>query len=128
MQFVGGRPGSGRPRKPREIDVIREWIEERTGEIAAALWVTAFTAERAVVVGNGPTAHIVMVPDEPIRLASRKELLDRGYGRPQQSAEITVIAQDQVDREIAELLRKLDANDRDSGEQGVAGTSPAAQS
>ena len=50
-----GAPGTGRPRNPRAVDVLKERIEAGIDEVLKPLW-DALTAERAVVVGNGPGA------------------------------------------------------------------------
>ena len=97
--FGGKQPGAGRPRKPREIDVIRESIEANVGAIDRLLQ-EAEQAERAVVVGNGPSAELIMVPDWPTRIVAARERLDRGYGRPHQSSDITVITEDALTQAI----------------------------
>jgi hypothetical protein len=98
----GAQPGAGRKPRPRVVDIIRERIDDRAGEVFDALW-GALKAERAVVVGNGPSAHVEMVPDYATHIAAARELLDRGYGRPKQSSEVTVITQDMIDRAIIDL-------------------------
>lgn len=102
--------GNGRPRKQRVVDVIRERIEDKVDEMFAILWEAAH-AERAVVVGNGPQAYVEMVPDHPTRRAAVAELLDRGYGRPHQSSEVTVITEDVITQAIAKLEAELGGND-----------------
>ncbi len=108
---IGGpQPGSGRPRKPRVVDVILASITERAGEIDAGLW-EATKAERAVVVGNGPTAHMEMVPDWPTRIAAYRELMDRGHGKPKQSSEVTLVTKDAIEAAIEQMEAELAAND-----------------
>jgi hypothetical protein len=108
---IGGpQPGSGRPRTPRAVDVLKERIEASIDEVIKPLW-DALNAERAVVVGNGPSATMEMVPDYPTRIAAVRELLDRGYGRPRQSSEVTVITEDMLDRTLQELEAQLAGND-----------------
>ena len=67
-----------------------------------------------------------MVPDHPTRIAAIREFLDRGYGRPKQSSDITVITQDWVDQQIAELEAELAGNDPD-GPEHPAGEDRAVQ-
>ncbi len=47
--------------------------------------VAALDAERAIVVGNGPTASVEMVPDHGERIKAANALLDRRYGKPNQA-------------------------------------------
>ena len=35
MQFVGGQPGSGRPRRPRVTDEMRRLVEENVEQLVA---------------------------------------------------------------------------------------------
>jgi hypothetical protein len=84
------------------VDVIREDIERRIGSINEALR-EAMQAERPVVVGNGPVARMEMVPDWPTRIMAMRELLDRGYGRPRQASEVTVITQDDIEQAIERM-------------------------
>ena len=86
--FGGAQPGSGRPRKPTSIDFLREWFQEHEGALLDTL-TEALTAQRGVVVGNGPSAELEMVPDHETRLRAFREALDRFYGRPRQAVEVT---------------------------------------
>jgi hypothetical protein len=106
----GAQPGSGRPRTPRAVDVLKERIEQDIDKVLRPLW-DALVAERAVVVGNGPTAYVESVTDHPTRIAAVRELLDRGYGRSKQSSEVTVITEDMLDRALQELEAQLAGND-----------------
>lgn len=105
--------GNGRPRKPRVVDVILARIEDKVDEVFDVLWEAAH-AQRAVVVGSGPTAFVEMVPDHPTRIAAARELLDRGYGRPHQSSEVTVVTADMLTRHLEELEARLARNDATS--------------
>jgi hypothetical protein len=110
----GATPGAGRKPKPHVVDIIRERIEERSGEVLDALW-AALKAERAVVVGNGPTAHVELVSDHPTRIAAARELLDRAYGRTRQANEVVVITKDAFEQVLAELeadVAELEARDQ----------------
>lgn len=109
-RIQGKQPGAGRKPRPREVDIIRERLEARTGEIFDGLW-EATQAERGVVVGSGDSAELEMVPDWPVRISAYREILDRAYGRPHQSSEVTVISQDLIEREIERMERELADND-----------------
>jgi hypothetical protein len=98
--------------------VLKERIEAGIDKVLDPLW-DALQAERAVVVGNGPSATMEMVPDYSTRIAAVRELLDRGYGRPKQSSEVTVVTQDAIDVAIERMERELAERDGDSGEPGV---------
>jgi hypothetical protein len=121
----GATPGAGRPRKPREVDVIRESLEARAGMIDEMLR-EAMLANRAVVVGNGPTAHMEMVPDWPTRITAAREILDRSYGRSKQSSEVTVITEDALTQAITRLEAELAGNDP-TGPEHPAGADRALQ-
>lgn len=88
LQFVGGGPGSGRPKNPRAVDVLRDRIERDIDKVLNPLW-EALDATSGVVVGNGPSAEVEILPDYRTRIAAARELLDRGYGRPKQQTELT---------------------------------------
>jgi hypothetical protein len=111
--FIAANGKGGRKPRPREVDVIRERIEEKVGAISDGLW-EATKAEKAVVVGNGPTAYVEYVPDWPTRITAYRELLDRGYGRPTQISEVTVVTEDQLVAEIERMESELASNDPDS--------------
>lgn len=80
--------GGGRPRKPRVVDVVRERIEAEMDEWYAVL-IDARQATRAIVVGQGEYATIEHVPDHPTRLRAFAAAMDRAYGKPKQTAEIS---------------------------------------
>jgi hypothetical protein len=126
-RIQGAQPGAGRKPRPREVDVIRERLEQRTGEVFDGLW-EATRAERSVVVGSGDSADVVMVPDWPTRIAAYREILDRSYGRPHQSSEVTVITEDAIMAEIERMERELACNDgTDRGEPADSRALPATQ-
>jgi hypothetical protein len=78
----------GRPKKPRVVDVLRERIEERIDAWLQPLD-DALTASRPVLVGAGDDATVLDVPDHAIRLKAFAEAMDRAYGRPKQTQEIS---------------------------------------
>lgn len=89
----------------------------------------ALEASRWVVVGTGPTAHVEMVEDVPVRLAAVRELLDRAYGRAHSTGTVTVITEDLLDQELKRLEAELAANDPDPDpgeDRRTAGEDPAA--
>ena len=120
-----GAPGTGRPRNPRAVDVLKERIEAGIDEVLKPLW-DALTAERAVVVGNGPTAYVESVKDHPTRIAAVRELLDRGYGRPKQATEITMVTPDLMMQAIERMEGELAGNDP-TGPEHPAGADRAVQ-
>lgn len=109
-RIQGRQPGAGRPRTPRAVDVLKERIEQDIDKVLKPLW-DALTAERAVVVGNGPQAFVENVTDHPTRITAVRELLDRGYGRSKQSSEVTVITEDVLTQAITRLEAELAGND-----------------
>jgi hypothetical protein len=88
MQFIGGGPGSGRPKNPRAVDVLRERIEQDIDRVLNPLW-DALDATSGVAVGNGPGATVEIMPDFRTRIAAARELLDRGYGKATQAVEMS---------------------------------------
>lgn len=100
LGFGGPQPGSGRPRKLRAIDVLKERMEQDIDRVLAPLF-EALRAEKSVVVGQGPTAHVETVPDIPTRIAAARELLDRGYGRPKQVVDAVVVTDEDLLERIA---------------------------
>lgn len=101
----------GRPKTPRVVDVIRERIEQNDGVTNTLL--DALTAMKAVVVATRDEAHVEMVPDHQIRIQAARELLDRGYGRPHQSSELTVITEDKLVEAIERMESELASHDPD---------------
>jgi hypothetical protein len=89
LGIIGGaRPGSGRKRKVHPLDILRQRFEAEA-ERYFEPFEQALSAMKAVVVGNGASAHIEMVEDVALRLAAVEKLMDRIYGRPKQISEIT---------------------------------------
>lgn len=114
--FGGPQPGSGRPRKPRAVDVLKDWMEDHIDETLAPLK-AGLTATKMVVVGNGPGARLEEVPDNATRIACARELLDRGYGRPRQTVDAVVVTDEDLLERIAQMEGEL-AQFGDSGEPG----------
>lgn len=112
--------GPGRPRKPSAIDALKAWMEAHVDEVLAPL-VDGLTAEKSVVVGNGPKAHIETVPDKALRIQAARELLDRGYGRPKQVVDAVVV----TDEDLLERLAQMEGELAHIGDSGVAGDDSA---
>ena len=71
MQFVGGQPGSGRPRRPRVTDEMRRLVEENVEQLVASYFDAMRNAD-----------------DVRVRIHAAEKLLDRVYGRPRQELEL----------------------------------------
>lgn len=117
--FGGAQPGAGRKPRPRAIDVLKERVEADIDRVLKPLF-DALEAEKSVVVGNGPTAHIETVPDIPTRKAAAAELLDRGYGRPKQTVDAIVVS----DADLLERIALMEGELDDGGDSGVPGDDP----
>lgn len=65
-RFGGVQPGSGRPRKPRAIDVLKEKVEEQIDTVIA------------------PYFDALASDDQDLRLKAADRLLDRSYGKAAQ--------------------------------------------
>lgn len=109
LGFGGPQEGSGRPKKARTVDLMREWVEDHPE--AFEVIQDALKAERAIVVGNTKDAYVEYVPDWPTRIIAFKELMDRSYGRAKSSTELTIIPDDLIMREIERLEAQLAEND-----------------
>lgn len=116
----GPQPGSGRPRKPRAVDVLKDWMEAHIDEVLAPL-LDGLSAEKSVVVGNGKGAHLETVPDRALRIQAARELLDRGYGRPKQTVDAVVVS----DEDLLERLAMMEGELADIGYSGEPGDDPA---
>lgn len=86
--FVAANGKGGRPKNPRVIDVLRERLEERIDDVIGPLF-DALEADRGIAVGNGPSARVEYMTDHATRIAAVRELLDRVYGKPRSTTEIT---------------------------------------
>lgn len=83
-----GHGGGGRPKKPTVPQVLRQIVENAAGEVIQPFF-DGLQAERPVVVGNGVHATLEMVPDPSVRIRAADGILDRVYGRPKQTTELT---------------------------------------
>lgn len=87
---LSGNRGGRRPRKPSAIEMLRHKAEEEYGTDAIlAPYFEGLTAERALVVGNGPSAFVEMVPDIELSMKATDRILDRVYGKARQAMELT---------------------------------------
>jgi hypothetical protein len=105
--FGGPQPGSGRPRKPRAVDVLRQRIEEDIDRWLQPLE-DGLTAQRGIVVGDGEHARVEYVEDHPTQIKAHREAFDRAFGRPTQPvADVT----ESIDDEIRNMLAEMDRRD-----------------
>lgn len=112
-----GRLG-GRPRKPRAIEILRERVERDVDRYLQPLE-DGLTADRGLVVGDGEHARVEYVTDHGTRLKAAREVLDRVYGRPTQTHDVTTREEvSEIDREIQTMLAEMDR--RDPRRQDVA--------
>jgi hypothetical protein len=107
MGFDPANGKGGQPKRPRLIDVLKADVEKRMDEITAPFW-------------EG------LKSDNPkIAMESARELLDRSYGRPTQSTEISGPKGDPIELvklptdkdwegEVARVLKQSGALDADS--------------
>ena len=102
----GATPGAGRKPKPRVVDIIRESIEERSGEVLDALR-AALKADRALVRRQRTGGTSSWCPITRTRIVAARELLDRTYGRSRQASEVTVITEDMIDQAIRRMEEEL---------------------
>lgn len=86
-RIQGPQPGSGRPKNPRVIDVLRSRIEERVDEVIE-VYLDAMKADRTIVIGRGEDAVVEREVDHAIRLRAVEALNDRAYGKPAQAVEL----------------------------------------
>jgi hypothetical protein len=105
----------GRQKRPTVPQLLRQQIEDQAGEIMATYF-EALQAEKPVVVGNGPHAKLELVPDPSVRMRASDSLLDRVYGRPKQTTEVTghdggavrvhLPSDEERARQVAEVLKQ----------------------
>lgn len=105
--FVAANGKGGRPRKPRVVDLMREWVEEHPE--AFGVIQEALKAERAIVVGNTKDAYVEYVPDWPTRIVAFKELMDRAYGKAQSTHHI--VSTDEFMDRVADMEAEFAALD-----------------
>lgn len=82
--FIANNGKGGRPPNPRAVDVLRERVEAEIDRVITPLF-DALEAERNWTDDTG--SHVT--PDHGLRLAAVRELLDRVYGKPKQTQELT---------------------------------------
>lgn len=97
----------GRPRKPTLIEVWREQVE-KDYEKVLAVFREGLEAERALVVGNGPTAHLETAPDIPTRIKAAESYVDRVYGKPTQTTELSGPGGKPIEHDVVELPKEED--------------------
>lgn len=113
---IGEHPG-GRPPKVSAPDIMRERFEAEAVRYLKP-YEEALEAMRAVVVGNGASAHIQMVEDVTTRLKAAEAIMDRVFGRPKQGidigggltpVEISIPQDDQRKQDVAAILAESGA-------------------
>jgi hypothetical protein len=121
MGFGGsenGRKGGEARRVPRLRELLHAEVEARAEEIIAKLF-KGLNAERAVVVGTGPQAHVEIVPDDELVLKTVREIFDRADGKPTQrvesETEVRVIAQQEVEERVQRLVENVRRRSRMNG-------------
>ena len=96
--FGGPQKDSGRPRKPRVVDVLLERVEEKVEAIIAPYM---DAVEGACLFTNYEgEVHVSIHPDLGARIAAAEKLLDRVYGKPKQRTELTGGDGDPVQMEV----------------------------
>ena len=92
-------PKRGANKKFTAADILRERFEAEADRYLKPLE-DALEAMRAVVVGNGAHARIEDVEDFNVRLRAVEMMLDRIYGRPRQTTELSGPGGDAVQVEV----------------------------
>ncbi len=100
--FGGPQEGSGRPRNPRAVDILRERLEQQADAVLNVLW-DGLEADTHTVVGSGESAELEILPDHRVRLLAAKEILDRAYGRPKQATEVSGVGGDAIKVQAADM-------------------------
>lgn len=80
----------GRPRKPTPNTVLKELIENEMQEWLAPIR-DALLAMKPIVAGNGRHARIEWAPDHRTRLQAVESALDRVYGKPKITTDVTAM-------------------------------------
>jgi hypothetical protein len=81
--FVSGDPRANPGGRPRVSKTNTDMLHALTPKVIQR-WAEGLDAERPVVVGNGPHAHMAMVPDMTERRQSGKQIWEALYGKPAQ--------------------------------------------
>lgn len=110
----------GRPRRPREIELVQEVADEYRDEMRLVL-IEGLQAQRGIVVGDGESARVEFVADHSQRLRTFQEIQDRLHGKPRTTLDATLdqrnltVNVDVADSEtrglIADFLRRRPALD-----------------
>ena len=86
---AAGALGGAAGRHPRVVDIMRERVEAAADEILDAYF---RVLREAMLYGTQQRSGEIVVSDHPdigARMAAAEKLLDRVYGKPKQSTEIT---------------------------------------
>jgi hypothetical protein len=110
-RFGGAQPGAGRPPRPKVVEIWRAKVEAEADKWFSVL-TDAREAERAVVTWDGERNQITMVADHRTRLRAFAEAMDRVFGKPIQTVDVTSrVDESEVDTEIRALLAEMDRRD-----------------
>lgn len=88
--------GQGRKKNKTALDLVRERIEGEAERYLQPLE-DALIALKAVVVGNGASAHIEYTDDLALRVDTAFKILDRVYGKPKQTTELSGVGGDAIE-------------------------------
>lgn len=86
--FGGPQEGSGRPRKPRPDDILRERIEADIDRWLAPLE-AALGEGKPIKTWDGKQHKIVYALDPKLGMTAMKLAFERVYGRPRQQVELS---------------------------------------
>ena len=90
------RGNVGRKKKQTASQILRDRFEAEADRYLQP-FEDAIEAMKAVVVGNGASAHVEMYEDFALRLKACNDLLDRIYGRPKQVTEFSGVDGDAIE-------------------------------
>lgn len=87
--FVADNGKAGRPKNPRAVDVLRERIEQDIDRVLKPLF-DGLEAEQGIALSiKGGGMELATLADFDVRIKAARELLDRAYGKPKQTTEIS---------------------------------------
>jgi hypothetical protein len=123
LRFGGAQPGAGRPAKPRPSAVARKLIEENTAAVLRPYWLTlGYDVEATgeglklvAVEGGGAKLHttgsgrvrVSAHADLEAMMRAAERLQDRVYGKPKQTVDVDLDADNREPEEIDAGLAAL---------------------
>lgn len=111
----------GRKKKQTASQILRDRFEAEA-ERYLKPFEEALEAMKAVVVGNGASAHIEFTDDIALRLKAIESMLDRIYGRPKQVTELTGADGDAIEVTVPSDDERKQALARVLASTGALGT------